>query len=63
MYQLTSCPDCIYSTEIKVADLDDITFLYLCHNKNSREYGIFHADFFECRLTTYENKHCREPTY
>lgn len=54
MYRLVACPECIHSEEIEIVHIDGITRVYICHNDKSKEYGIIHADFFECRLASYE---------
>lgn len=54
MYRLVACTECIHSAEVKMVDCDDVIRFFVCHNRKSKEYGIVHADFFECRLATYE---------
>jgi len=50
MYNLIACQDCNYSEELQIVHSDGVTCLYICHNENSREFGVIHAWFYECRL-------------
>lgn len=49
-YTLIACTNCRHSEEIKIVHIDGITRIYICHNTDIKEYGILHAEFFECRL-------------
>lgn len=58
MYNLIACPQCKHSEEIELIDMIGFKSIYICHNENSSEYGILHAEFFECRLSEHEKKRC-----
>lgn len=56
MYNLIACQDCRHAYELAVNNSEGTILLYMCHNHDSREYGILHAYFFECRLRESELK-------
>lgn len=50
MYNLIDCQNCKHSQELILNHIDGTTCIYLCHNPDSREYGMVHAYFYECRM-------------
>lgn len=56
MYNLIACQDCRHADELAIHNSDGTTLLYMCRNDKSREYGILHAYFFECRMRESELK-------
>lgn len=42
------CPNCKWTEEIIIINLDGTYRIYLCHNAFSKEFGRIHADFFKC---------------
>ena len=58
MYNLIACPDCVHSEEIELIDMVSFRRIYICNRADSAEYGIVHAEFFECRLSEHEKKRC-----
>ena len=51
MYNLIACPNCKHSEEIELIDMVSFLRIYICHRAESAEYGVVHAEFFECRLS------------
>lgn len=56
MYNLITCPDCVHSEEIELIDMVSFRRIYICHRAESAEYGVVHAEFFECRLSEDDQK-------
>lgn len=50
MYNLIACQNCKYSEELQIFHGDGTTSIYICYKKDSKEFGLLHAWFFECRM-------------
>lgn len=58
MYNLVACKNCRYAEEIQIIHFDGTTYIYICHNDKSKEFGLVHAEFYECRLEVNDMVKC-----
>lgn len=50
-----TCDICNFAELITIHHLDGTTYIYICHNQSSKDYGRINSGFYECDYNSDDN--------